>query len=261
MNLDKKYNRIVKANNFREKLEENKYFCKVIHALYPLDFSCNNCGMELAKPTRSGLCDSCNDKLEYNNGGICITCGRKTESETNYCLSCQNNKRYFEFCRSPLVYTGTARKLIKNYKFAGKRYLAPYFVNLMVDTYLDNPYTCDAVCSVPISKLRMVERGFNQSEIIAKQLAKRLKLEYVDALVKVRETSDQVGLSATERTKNLAGAFKVDKDVKGKNILLIDDVLTTGSTASECSRVLLKAGAKSVKVLVIASVEEKIYLA
>ena len=261
MSVESKYKRVVKLNNFREKLQQNKVCKSLINSLYPMDFTCNNCGRELPVATRSGLCKECDSKLEYNNGQICVTCGVKTNSETNYCLSCQNNKRYFQFARSPLIYTGTTRKLIKNFKFAGKRYLSTYFVNLMVDTYLDNPFTCDTVCEVPISKSRMVERGFNQSELLAKDIAKRLKLNHCSALEKVKDTVDQVGLSSLERKKNLEGAFACIKDVKGKNILLVDDVLTTGSTASECSKILLKAGAKSVEVLTIASVEEKIYLA
>lgn len=244
-----------------EKVVKSKVVGGILSSLYPQDFTCNYCGKELTKPTRSGLCEECDSKLPYNNGNICECCGSPFDSETDYCLTCQNNKRYFEFARSPLIYKDSARRLIYDYKFKNKRYLAKYFVNLMVDTYLKYPYTSDMVCFVPISKKRMVERGYNQSELLAKEFANRLKLELSSALEKIKETDDQVGLSGKERAKNLEGAFVCNGNVKGKNILLIDDVLTTGSTVSECSKVLLKSGAKSVRVLVVASVDQKLYLA
>lgn len=255
--LEFRYKLRVKSNKIYDKIVKNRAINGILNGLYPQDFTCNYCNKELESPTRSGLCNECERKLKYNDKGICLTCGRPLDSETNYCLSCQNTKRYFEFSRSPLVYDGVARKLIYQFKYNNKRYLAKYFASLMVDTFLDNPYTVDCITYVPASKSRLVSRGFNQSELLANELGEKLKLDVVCALTKIKETSDQVGLSGKERADNLEGAFKVDKDiVKGKNILLVDDVLTTG----ECSRVLLNAGARSVKVLVVATVEEKLYL-
>lgn len=260
--LEFRYKLRVKSNKLQQKIVKNKLVGGILNSLYPLDFTCNYCGKELKNPTRSGLCAECDSKLEYNNAGVCVCCGRPLDSETDYCLTCQNNKRYFEFARSPLVYDGISRKLIYQFKFNNKKYLAKYFSKLMVDTFLSNPFTVDCITFVPVSKSRFASRGYNQSELLATEIGSILKLEVVDSITKIKETKDQVGLSGKERSENLKGAFKVDKKlVKGKNILLVDDVLTTGNTASECSRVLLNAGAKSVEVLTIASVEEKLYLA
>lgn len=259
--LEFRYNLRAKSNKCYEKIVKNRVVNGILNGLYPLDFTCNYCNKEMENPSRSGLCSDCEKELKYNDNGICITCGRPLDSETNYCLSCQNTKRYFEFARSPLVYDGICRKLIYQFKFNNKKYLAKYFASLMVDTFLSNPYTVDLITYVPVSKSKLVSRGYNQSELLAKELGEKLKIDVLSAITKNKETVDQVGLSGKERAENLRGAFAVSKElVKGKNILLVDDVLTTGSTCNEVSRMLVNAGAKSVKVLVIASVEERIYL-
>lgn len=259
--LNFRYDLARKSNKLREKAEKNKAIKCTLNGIFPEDITCNYCGKELSKKSRSGLCDECLQKLRKNDGRICVTCGRPFDSETDYCLGCQNNERFFEFCRSPLVYEGIAKELMHAFKFGGKRYLAKYFVSFMIDTYLDNPFNCDVVIAVPISKRKYLERGYNQSELLAKELANRLNIEYDDSLLKkIKDTKNQVGLGKKERIENLRGAFLASKEVKGKTVLLIDDVLTTGSTVNECSKELMKKGANSVQVITATSVEEKYYM-
>ncbi len=260
--VDFRYDALRKSNEYKDKAESKKAVKSVVNSVFPEGITCNYCAKELNKPSRSGLCDECYEKLRKNDGRICISCGRPFDSETDYCLGCQNNERYFEFCRSPLVYEGIAKELIHAFKFKNKRYLGKYFVGFMIDTYLDNPFNIDVVVPVPISKKRYIERGYNQSEILAKDFASRLNLDYDDSLlVKVKETKNQVGLGRRERIENLKDSFSASNEVKGKVVLLIDDVLTTASTVNECSRELLKKGAKSVEVITATSVEEKYYMA
>lgn len=250
-----------RLSDLRAKLEENAIFGGIKDGLFPEDCTCNLCGRELKSYSRSGLCAVCEEKLPLNDGDICLTCGRRCSSETPYCLECQHNSRVFEFARSPFVYEGEAKRLIEKYKFFNARYLSKYFVNYLVDTYLKFPFNAELALAVPLSETAKRKRGYNQSELLAKDFAKRLKLEFSDkALTKIKETKKQVGLSKSERQQNLSGAFAANGDiVNGRNVLLIDDVLTTGATANECSRALLKAGANRVQVLVVASVKEKLY--
>ena len=112
----------------------------------------------------------------------------------------------------------------------------------------------DLITAVPISKKRMKERGYNQSELIARKIAKIMEVPYMNLLLKNQETKRQSELSRIERMINIQNSFDFNNkyDIKGKKILLIDDVFTTGSTVNECSKVLKKSGSTSIEVAVIA---------
>lgn len=135
-------------------------------------------------------------------------------------------------------------------KFKGIKSLSRPLAKLLFD--LDIPDT-DIIIPVPMTKKALLRRGFNQSLLIAREVSmiKGIPLD-IDSLQKTKETLPQVGLEAGERMKNLKEAFFVMGDIKGKDVLLIDDVMTTGATLRECSKALLKAGATKVICLVIA---------
>lgn len=135
-------------------------------------------------------------------------------------------------------------------KFSGvKRLVRPLSALL---SGLDIP-DADIVIPVPMTKRSLLRRGFNQSALIAREISKWKGMPLdIDCLQKTKETAPQVGLRAEERMKNLRGAFSVSDDLRGKKVLLVDDVMTTGTTLRECSKALLKAGAESVACLVIA---------
>ena len=119
---------------------------------------------------------------------------------------------------------------------------------------MDLPWT-DAVIPVPLYKTRLRQREFNQSALLAKHIAKNTGMSlFVDCLIKIKDTMPQVGLNSMDRHRNIRNAFAVEKTpfIKGKNILLIDDVITTGATVRECSRVLKKAGAGDIYVMALA---------
>lgn len=111
----------------------------------------------------------------------------------------------------------------------------------------------DAVTAVPLSKKRLLERGFNQSMLLGKHIAARSGAELLPhAILKVKETRPQAGLNRKERTRNLRGAFLAGDCVSGKAVLLVDDVITTGATVGECAKALARAGAKEVFVAALA---------
>lgn len=135
-------------------------------------------------------------------------------------------------------------------KFSGIKRLAKPLSGLLME--LDIPDS-DVIIPVPMTKSSLLKRGFNQSLLIAKEVSiiKGIPLD-IDSLQKAKETLPQVGLRAEERVKNLKNVFSLKGDLRGKRVLLVDDVMTTGATLRECSKTLLKAGAIEVKGLVLA---------
>lgn len=220
--------------------------------LFPLNLTCNLCGKEVFDG--QSLCENCREKIVKNDGFICATCGRKVPLLMERCFSCKGNWSV-DLARSAFVYESEIQTLIKRYKYGNARYLADIFVEELKTLYIKNAFFADTVCGVPMTKERVYERGFNQSEYLAEKLAEALGINYRPLLVKRRETDRQAGLTFSERVKNLSGCFVVadSKTVSGKNVLIVDDVLTTGSTSDEIGRVLKKAGAKHVALLTVAS--------
>ena len=148
------------------------------------------------------------------------------------------------------LYEDVLKEAISRFKFYGLRRLSRPLGGLLPNLPIP---ASDAIVPVPLTAKGLRQRGFNQSLLIARVVSKKTGTPLnIDTLLKIRETPPQVGLSASERHKNLAGAFGVKGDLKGKRILLVDDVVTTGATAAACSKALLKAGAQEVVVLAIA---------
>jgi len=146
-------------------------------------------------------------------------------------------------------YNGIIKEAIRRIKFGGEWDIIKELINKKDFEVPGNV----VITYVPITKKKERERGFNQSEIIAKKLGEKLNLPIVRLLDKIKETSDQVGLSRYERLKNLKGSFAARPWVdQGQNVLLVDDVYTTGATMEECSRTLKKSGYKNINYFTIA---------
>jgi ComF family protein len=169
---------------------------------------------------------------------------------TTVCGQCLAKKPPFSKVFFYGMYEGVLAEAINRLKFHGLRRLSRPLGRLLLNLELP---AVDAVLAVPLSTKGLRERGFNQSLLIAKVVSANLRVPLLmDALFKRKETSPQIGLSRKERLANLKNAFAVAGDVKDLRLLLVDDVMTTGATVSECSRVLLKAGAREVIVLALA---------
>lgn len=232
---------------------------KISEAVFPQNITCDVCGAELVADTRYNLCGACMEKLPFVQGHICLGCGAPMANEADYCLRCQANNDMVTVNRSPLIYEDEARKLIYTMKFGKKKYIAHTLGALMADEYIKRGMDCDIIVFVPMSSGEMKKRGFNQSELLAREVGQRLNLPVLPALIKTRDTSAQKELSGRSRADNLRNAFAcVFKEVKRLKILLIDDVYTTGATANECANTLLKAGAKEVRVLTAAVTRKKL---
>ncbi len=175
-------------------------------------------------------------------------------SPGHHCAACRERLPYFDVARAATAYDGVAATALQLFKYQRKRALARPLAALL-DPLLPAWGDVDGVAPVPLHAERLREREFNQALALAQAVCRTRRWPlWWDLLERTRATPAQVGLDAVERRRNVAKAFAVRRPerVDGKRVLLLDDVLTTGSTVNECARTLKRAGAASVAVLTIA---------
>ena len=219
------------------------------------NFTCDNCGGEVFDGKR--LCDTCQETLPYNRQEICPFCGRRVR-EAGVCLDCKQKPLGAKKARSLFLYEGDAATLIRSFK-TGKKYLWRTFTEGLVPIVEREFAEADAVTFVPMTKRAQRRRGYNQSRLLAEGICRATGKELLCAVEKKRENADQRALSRQEREENMQNVFAVTdrEQVKGKRILIADDTLTTGATASALAEVLKKAGAAEVYLITVASVEKQ----
>jgi ComF family protein len=232
--------------------------------------SCRICEQPIEAITAVPVCPDCLQAPRPYAGIECAWCGRflATEAGLHGTLRCGVCRRAatergarrelfaFEQARSFGSYEGTLRALVQRFKYDGYRPLAKPLGRLLLNaTERLAEQTFDLVVPVPLHRKRQRQRGFNQAELLAVEVARARKIPLgVKDCVRVRDTPPQAGLRAAERRKNVAGAFDVPQPerVRGRRVLLIDDVLTTGATAGACAEALREGGAKGVWVATLA---------
>jgi ComF family protein len=191
---------------------------------------------------------------------FCSSCRTPFENsfpldEAGRCALCRSGLRGFDAAYSFGAYEGVLRDLIHLLKYGRVRTLAGPLSGLLAQA-LPRDEVFDATVPVPLYWLRRMKRGFNQSELLARGLARRTGIPMLKALGRVRPTPTQAGLSNSARRQNVAKAFR-SQSVQGKRILLIDDVMTTGATAAACALALKQAGARRVALLTVARVDRR----
>lgn len=201
----------------------------------------------------------------------CVFCGRVVSPGARVCRKCAEEAvqtgevRYMNLsadgenikCAALYAYRGVVRKSIVDFKFNGHKEYAGFYARRLAEQIPRSfpGVRFDAVASVPVSAERKRKRGYNQSELIARPLAKLLAVPYADCLAKTRDNPEQHMLDRRQRERNVRGVYSVSgPGVEGKNVLLVDDIVTTGATLSECARVLYGAGAKLVACAAVAQV-------
>ena len=172
------------------------------------------------------------------------------------CPVCVVRAPAYDWARAAARYEGTAREALHAFKFEGRRALARPLADLLVEQCgAALPADLAAVLPVPLARQRERARGFNQAALIGERVARRLGLPFERRwLVRVRATVPQSELAAADRSANVRGAFGASPEVRGHHVALVDDVMTTGATLSECARALRAAGAVRVGALAVARV-------
>ncbi len=210
---------------------------------------CIGCGRE-----GKYICDFCRQKLPLISPPICAICGRPLTNEGT-CPGCIEGPVIIDGIRSPFLFDGVIRKAIHEFKYRNLKAAAPLLASFLQDFLLENPIPGDVLVPVPIHRKRLRERGYNQSSLIALELSRMSGLPLIeDCLIRKVNTPPQVRTaSAMERHKNIADAFAcVDQRLQGKQVLLIDDVSTSGATLNTGAGALKTAGAASVWGLTLA---------
>jgi ComF family protein len=238
-------------------------FTKLMDIIYPP--RCHVCQVFLSEDdpikstTASLFCQTCLTGFRKISPPLCSICGTPFSSETeddHPCETCLRKRPHYEAARAPYLYEDTLMKAIHQFKYGAKSALADSLGPLLAhfaESWVREPGVL--TMPVPLHPKRLRERGFNQSLLLARHVAKKLAagLDFL-SLRRVRHTPPQTALGSEERRKNVRGAFEVidAEAVKGKVVLLIDDVATTGNTLNECARVLNKSGCKKVLCLTLA---------
>ncbi len=215
---------------------------------------CNVCEKEIFEEVY--FCKECLEKLPFNNDKICLHCGRKVIQTEEYCTTCKNVLVSIDLGRSAFDYKDEIKELIHGFKYKNKQYLAKVFASTMSPLFFMNFSDANFITFVPMTESSEKVRGYNQSKLLAEEISKLVSVPLFEVVEKKEDTKEQKKLSRQERLVNTLKAFKIinKKDVVGKNVVIIDDVATTGATAEAIAFKLKKAGANKVYLLTIASV-------
>jgi competence protein ComFC len=228
----------------------------ITELIYPP--ACTACSVPIAP--NEYLCDACDDKILRIVPPFCATCsepftGAMTEHFT--CANCSHRKIHFEAAVAAYRSRGIVRRIVLDFKYGRQIYLRHLVGRWLCDAMRDErirAYEFDVIVPVPLHAARERERGFNQAELLADILSADMSILSMSILQRVVYTTTQTAFDRAERMKNLRNAFRLRKKagVRGLRVLLVDDVLTTGSTLSECARILKGAGARSVHAVTAA---------
>lgn len=236
-----------------------------VHTFLDLFYSrsCLHCNLNLNNSHELYLCKNCKKEIPYVNNSHCIRCGASLgphviSTAKEGCPSCKGKYLPFNTLTSITHYEGVIQTLIHTFKYSRQKFLFTVLNDIVLaqEKLKEIVPNVDVVVPVPLHWLKKMRRGFNQSELLARGIQRCFsKPLSTNNLCRIKNTSSQTQLSKSQRQRNIRNAFFVNdpKSFKGKKILLVDDVLTTGVTAMECSKKLKEAGARSVHLLILAT--------
>ena len=243
------------AETFRDGL--NRLACSLSDLFLPRQ--CAGCRKAWLHRHQGFWCDDCRDELPWIESPICPRCGRpfpkSASSPDHFCGDCLQSLFLFDSARSATQHAGVVRHRIHQLKFGGQLHWAPPLAELLVNLFRREAWPAvDMIFPVPLHVKRLRQRGFNQAGLLANAVGRQLGLPVqFDALVRKCWTEPQTRLNRAQRLHNVRDAFHVPdpSKIKGRRVLIIDDVYTTGTTLNECTKTLIAAGASEVHALTV----------
>ncbi|MCX5715783.1 MAG: ComF family protein [Candidatus Omnitrophica bacterium] len=222
---------------------------------------CPICGAKARD--NSVICETCFSGIKKNLPPYCVKCGRSLRGSTEnveICWECSGKDFYYDKSWSAFLYEGAVKEALHLFKYSGKLSISRLFCGLLINFLKENRQILtgiDAVIAVPLHSVKLREREFNQAHMLASAISKEFKIQDSSACLKrAVRTRPQSELDKNERYENVKNTFAVTAQTPGvyvgKNILLVDDLFTTGATLNECGRVLKEAGADSIRCLTFA---------
>jgi ComF family protein len=219
--------------------------------------------LDLILPPRCGgcgglgslYCDRCRARTRRLEEPTCLRCGAEVEHARSSC-ACRGRLRRLTRLRSAASYEGPLEKALHRFKYEGRRPLAAPLALLLAERLAVEGLAAEAVTWVPLHRRRLRRRGYNQAELLGRELARLCRLPALEGLVRLRDTPPQVGLDRLRRRANVEGAFRWEgAELRRRALLLVDDVATTGSTLDACAAALKGAGAGAVIGFTVARVK------
>ena len=239
-------------------MKRQSFFTKYISSFFRffLPQECPVCGGVPADGSANMFCKDCLQMLHFVKAPVCPGCGGELSGILELCPDCLHapGKRKWKKAISLFVMEGAVKEVIYRYKYRNCTFLAAPLALLASEKLAENHFSADWITYTPLHWTRYFLRGYNQAELLAVEMGKYSQIPVAGLLKRVKYTRQQARLKRGERIRNMRNAFKaVDPEkIKGKKILLIDDVLTTGATLSSATEELLKAGASEVYVFTLA---------
>lgn len=236
-----------------------EYIDTFLNFIYPRNIYCILCNTPIDRDEQYSICSKCKTKLKLIDGKTCVKCGKPLDELyiIDKCHDCVNNPHYFTKAISCLEYDDIAKKIIYDLKYHRKRYISYHIAEIMYDRLnYEDIDSFNIIIPVPLHIAKQRERGFNQAYLIGKYLSKMTETEVDNkTLIRVKNTTTQNKLTREERRINLEDAFDIinKKNINNKNVLLIDDIFTTGATVDQCSKVLIENGAQNVYIATFAT--------
>lgn len=233
----------------RDSLFGDRLISRLLSTVYPS--TCPSCDNPSDAVRCAPICRNCWGAIKRYTGPSCRICFEPFVSEhSTICGECLGKPPPFSKALSFGLYSGVLLEAIHLLKFSGLRRLAGPLAKLLLELPIPD---ADGIMPVPVTPKTLRTRGFNQTLLLSVVLSKERNIPvFMDTLHKRRETPPQIGLGAKERAANLKGAFEARGRLDAKRLILLDDVMTTGATARECSKTLIKAGAEEVTVITLA---------